>query len=93
MQDLLTLPDVLFNLAAFILDMLLLFFLLSKPAEYTQLKNFRILACIITASAFMGICKAIIVNLNHNHSFHYLSVAVCSLALILEVPMLIPMSK
>ncbi|MBP5358066.1 MAG: response regulator [Treponema sp.] len=84
MQDLLTQPDILFNLASLILDLLLLFFLLSKPADYTQLKNFRILACTITASAFMGICRYLIINLNLGPSFHYLIVSVCSLALLLE---------
>ncbi|MBO4320529.1 MAG: response regulator [Treponema sp.] len=84
MYGLFTQPDVLFNLAALILDLLLLFFLLSKPADYTQLKNFRLLACMITASAFVGIFRSLVVNMNLGYKAHFLRVAVCSLSLILE---------
>ncbi|MBP5451306.1 MAG: response regulator [Treponema sp.] len=84
MSEVFSQPEVLFNLAAFILDVLLLFFLLSKPSDFTQLKNFRFLACTITASAFMGICRALIISMSLGPKMHYFSLAVCSFALLLE---------
>lgn len=84
MDDMFTQPEVLFNLAAFILDLLLLFFLLSKPAEFKQLKNFRLLGFTITISAFMNICRSLVVYLPFSAKVHYIRIAVCSIALTLE---------
>lgn len=84
MDDMFTQPEVLFNLAAFILDLLLLFFLFSKPAEFKQLKNFRLLGFTITIIAFMNICRFLVVYLPFSAKVHYIRIAVCSIALTLE---------
>ena len=84
MNDMFAQPEVLFNLAAFIMDCLLLFFLLSKPANVKQIKNFRLLGIIVTASALMNILRCLVVFIPFSPWVHYLRVCVCSLALILE---------
>ena len=83
MNDMFAQPEVLFNLAAFIMDLLLLFFLLSKPANVKQLKDFRLLGITITVSALMGILRYLVVFIPFNPMVHYLRVGVCSLALFL----------
>ena len=83
MNDMFAQPEVLFNLAAFIMDLLLLFFLLSKPANVKQLKDFRLLGITITVSALMGILRYLVVFIPFNPVVHYLRVGVCSLALFL----------
>ena len=84
MNDIYTQPEVLFNLAAFCLDLLLLFFLLSKPTEFKQIKNFRLLACTIAASAFVGLCSGLVSNMHLPRQFHYLRVGLSSLLMVLE---------